>query len=49
LIDCFDKDLEKIDLKTVQVIVSALSSIPAKELMKIAEGGYLTLLSNLSN
>lgn len=49
LIECFDKGLDRLDLKQVETLVAALTAVPVKELMKIAEGGFFSLVANLAD
>jgi hypothetical protein len=49
LIECFDKDLDRIDLRLVETLVAAIAAVPVKELMKISEGGFFSLLANLAD
>jgi len=49
LIECFDKDLDRIDLKQVETLVAAFTAVPVKELMKISEGSFFSLLANLAD
>lgn len=47
IVEILDKDLQKVDVSSVQQIIEALGLISTKELIKIGEGNYLTLLISL--